>query len=314
MLEDCTEPLYDFELQMSADFDLTKAVGDEPEKRMVRGFGSTEDEDQQGESVLQNGLDISYLKKSGYINYDHQKMRDLSGATVPIIIGYPEVVDFRKSRSGATGLWCEGRLLDGDPSASEQIRLANEMWHLGSALQKSGGSRRLAYSVEGKVDERRGKKIVKARVFHMALTHKPVNPTCSVEVFAKSLCCGKCSPDHPLYDPMHSCHNKIAPDELDTGAFVKALDTALSTEATPLMKENLDRGITSALGFGTTCGCFDPETKRIKGGSEGLYNHLTKCLNRDPGEAKKLVGTLERRAGVHKWASALANKTGITRS
>ncbi len=305
-----TEDEFEFRVPVeSVSFQKSEDEGEVEGKRIVKGFGSTEDPDHDGEVVLQKGLDISYLENNGFINYDHQK-RIIAGAKVPIIIGYPTLVEFRKS-----GLWIEGELLSGRPEASEQIRLANEMWELGKSLQKSGSTRKLSYSIEGGIVRRRGTKIVKSIARHVALTHKPVNEKCSVEFFAKSFCCGKCDPQANGYDPAHACSNKIPYEEIDGGltGFAKSMDAALSTTVgESLLRENLDRGITAILGLGMSCDHVGADGK-FKGGTKGLYNHMVNCLRRDPDEARRFAVSLSKHARKHSWAHKLAEKVGIAR-
>jgi hypothetical protein len=263
---------------------FAKSIDDgQPPERWVKGIMSTEDEDADGEVILQKGLDCSYLMDKGYINYDHQR-KVINGARVPIIIGVPKTLE----KSGHKTI-LSGVLLNGDPMASETNRLANEMWELGMSLQKAGSDRRLAFSVEGPPPERRGKKIVKAQVHHVALTHKPVNAACSVELFMKSLCCGRCSPDHPQYNPAHSCGNKQMELPLDgMPHLIAALEKALeatnsgpisSQRPSPLMVEGLDRAITTVLYGDEICpNCYIPETGRFHKGIQGAFNHMTKCV------------------------------------
>lgn len=287
---------------------LMKSEGEGKEgRRCVKGFASTEAMDQDREQVLQAGLDFSYLRKSGFINYDHQYM-ELGGAKAPIIIGYPTVVEMRDR-----GLWVEGDLLKADGSnTSEQMRLANEMWELGQALQKSGSDRRLAYSVEGGVLERRGKKIVRSIARHVALTHKPVNPECSVETFAKSLCCGKCSPGHPGFNPAHRCGHKHVEMPLD--ALSAGLEKAASTGSHgALMKENLDRGLSTALYGEKDCGCYDAATGRFHKGISGAHEHMVKCMGQPARESIGFLRKIIGGAGKSADLAALATTAGLIR-
>lgn len=277
---------------------LLKAGGN---KRCLEGFASTGNVDQDQEEVLQKGLDFSYLRDHGYINYDHQTT-EIAGAKMPIIIGYPTVVEMKQG-----GLWCEGELLTGDPHASEQIRLANEVWELGQALQKSG-NRRLAYSAEGKVLERRGKKVVRARVEHVAVTFKPVNPACAIELLVKSqgFCCGRCSPDHPEFNPAHSCSNKEDATFQEPESFLKALESAMSTTgAHDLMKENLDRGVTSVLYGDQDCGCFERKTGKFHKGLSGAVHHLSKCRGHGHDRSVKFLKKLVKAAETDAWVHGL---------
>ncbi len=154
----------------------------EPAKaRRIGGIISTETPDQQGETILQRGLDFSAFLKHGWFNDNHSK------ATAGIL-GYPESVKlFRKGEAlpdgtiaKAQGTWAEGYMLD-TPEAMK-------IWDLGRALQKT--HRRLGFSVEGKVEARAGMNdniIAKAKIRNVAITNCPVNADSRLEVLAKSL-------------------------------------------------------------------------------------------------------------------------------
>ncbi len=60
------------------------------------------------------------------------------------------------------------------------------MWNLALALQKSNAPRKVGFSVEGKVLEREGNKILKAKIYNVAVTANPVNTTCSWHAVVKS--------------------------------------------------------------------------------------------------------------------------------
>lgn len=278
-----------------AEIELVKSEG---QKRIVRGYASTASLDQQGEEILQHGLDFQPLLKSGFLNYDHQ-YQELAGARMPIIVGYPTSAE-RNDR----GWVVEGELLKSDDPnpTSQQIKLANELWELGLALQKSG-RRALAYSVEGRVIERRGSKIVKAEVRHLAVTHKPVNSDCTIEVFAKSFCCGNCSPGHPNHKPGHVCDHGIS----------KALATdnsAPAGESGPLMLQNLDRGMAGLL-YGTKkCGCYD-DSGRFQKGAAGALKHMTECLGNEQKSALKFLKGIVRGSAKRSDLAALVRMAGL---
>lgn len=295
--------------ELPIELELRKSEGGD--RRIVRGYASTEDMDQDGEVILQNGIDFSPLLKSGFLNYDHQgkclKCGQISavatcpgcgskGTKMPIIIGYPTKAEIRDK-----GLWVEGELLKstGD-TFSEQTKLADEMWELGLALQKSGGNRSLAYSVEGGIYKREGKKILKSVVRHLAVTHKPVNELASIELFQKSFCCGKCSPSHPLHIPGHACADQVR------------IAKAMSTEsAGPLMLENLDRGISGVLyGNDTACGCFDTGGKFHKG-IPGAVEHLQNCQGHNKDQSINFLRKMIHGAEFRPDLTALVKQAGF---
>ena len=290
--------------EMPVELELRKSA--DGGRRIVRGYASTESIDQDGEVILQNGIDFSPLLKSGFLNYDHQ-YKVLNGAKMPIIIGYPTTAEIRDK-----GLWVEGELLKSDGvSTSEQLKLADEMWEMGMALQKSGSNRSLAYSVEGGVLERKGNRIVKSVVRHLAVTHKPVNAEATVELFAKSFCCGRCNPDHPLHIPGHSCGSHAPISKEDIEDMNKAMST---TSAGPLMLENLDRGLASVLYGPAECSCYDRLTGKFTGGINGAVEHLQKCQGYDKQQSINFMRRLLHNAPTRPDVAALIASAGFAQN
>lgn len=153
-----------FKFFVDADIDLEKS--EKEGRRLIQGYASTPDEDRQGESLVQKGLDISDFVNYGYLNYDHDNSK---------ILGYPT----KNTHIDSKGLWVEGELIKGIP-------LADEIWNLACALKKSNAPRRLGFSIEGKVIERRGSVITKAKIYNCAITPNPVNPHATWEAVVKS--------------------------------------------------------------------------------------------------------------------------------
>ena len=146
--------------------DILKSDDNDSQERIIRGYASTEDGDRQGEILMQKGLDISDFINHGYFNYDHDNS---------IILGYP----MPTCKVDSKGLYVEGTLLKGIPEA-------DRLWNLAIALKKSNAPRQVGFSVEGKVLERDGNRIVKAKIYNIALTTNPVNTNCSWEAVVKS--------------------------------------------------------------------------------------------------------------------------------
>lgn len=133
-------------------------------KRIIAGIASTEDRDVQNETVLQAGMDFQPLLERGFINWNHQ-------AGPENIIGQPVDARIVKSR-GKSAFYVKGELFEGHARA-------DAAWSLLQTLEKARASgqsdRRLGWSVEGGVLERRGNQIAKSVVRQLALTHEPVN-------------------------------------------------------------------------------------------------------------------------------------------
>jgi len=169
---------FDFEMPISF---FEKADAPKGQKRRIGGVLSDEALDQQGETILQRGMDFRPFLKSGWFNDNHSKK-------TADILGYPETVklfakgqrlpDGQIAQSNAT--WVEGYML--------KSTKADEVWDLGKALAETG--RRLGFSVEGRITKRIGpdrKVIAKAVVRNAAITNCPVNDHSRLEILAKSL-------------------------------------------------------------------------------------------------------------------------------
>ena len=125
----------------------------------VKGLASTERVDQQGEILIQKGMDLTPIdKKQGYFNFDHkQGLENLVG----VIDGY--------ARS-PKGLYVEGRLFKNHATAKHLYDI------MSSLSEKDSG--RIGMSVEGRILERDSsnpKIIKKCQIKNVALTLNPVN-------------------------------------------------------------------------------------------------------------------------------------------
>lgn len=137
--------------------------------RRMGGCCSTERLDRQGESILQRGLEFTEFVHSGFYNDNHNQA---TGA----VVGVPEKAFYKSPQ----GWYTEGIILEGHPPA-------DKIWSLAKSL--SNTSRRLGFSIEGKILERRqGYKIAKAIVRNVAITNCPVNTDCTWGILAKSFC------------------------------------------------------------------------------------------------------------------------------
>ncbi len=147
-------------------------AGAKGKERRISGVISTEHRDQQGEVVLQRGLDFKPFLRGGWINDNHS--RDTAG-----VVGYPDKVE-QTTVNGKAATRMEGYLL-------QDFEQADKIWELAEALQKT--DRRLGFSIEGKVKRRTGndgKVIAEAVVRNVAVTNCPVNTQTGLDVLAKS--------------------------------------------------------------------------------------------------------------------------------
>jgi hypothetical protein len=294
---------------MEAETVLVKS--EQGDRRIVRGYASTAGLDQDGETILQNGIDFRPLVKSGYINADHQN-RKIAGVTVPVIIGFPTNVELRDK-----GLWVEGELLKAHPESTptEELKLADYFWEIGQQFQKSGSDRRLAYSIEGGITERRGKKIVKSVARAVALTWKPVNQECTVEFFRKSLCCGKCHtrPDLSCQEVHQIAEEIVGEIAKSEPATFTAPPNALSTiNAKPILKQNLDRGMSGILYGDGTCDHIYKSTGRFRDGIAGAVDHLCKCQGHEKQDSINFMRQLMEKATNSADIAALVKHAGFT--
>lgn len=157
----------DFNFVLPLDIQKSESEEDNSEWR-IAGYASTDDEDRQGDSIIQKGLDISDFVNYGYFNLDHRN---------DMILGYP---DKSACKIDNKGFYVEGTLLKGVPAAQH-------MWEAAVALKKSNAPRKLGFSVEGKVLQRNALgKIVKAKIYNVAITANPVNPNATFEALCKS--------------------------------------------------------------------------------------------------------------------------------
>lgn len=149
--------------------DLLEKAGENPDdSRIIGGFCSTEDLDRQDEVVVAKGLDFSEFRAHGWFNDNHKQ-------ETAAALGYPDEVCLKGSR-----WYTRGQLIKG-------YGPADQIWELAKSLKKSGASRRLGFSIEGKVLERDGvNRILRAKVRHVAITASPVNTACLWEPLLKA--------------------------------------------------------------------------------------------------------------------------------
>lgn len=156
---------------------LTKSEDPATGRRGVRGVASTDAKDLQGEEVVQKGLDLRYFVKYGYYNNDHKPgFSNKVGQPTSALI--KRVTDSEGEQ--VVGLWTEGYLWPKGTHAG-----ADSIWELGKALEAADADRHLAFSIQGKVLQRDGSRIVKAWVQDIAITPAPVNTRSWLEVFTE---------------------------------------------------------------------------------------------------------------------------------
>lgn len=155
--------------------DIVKGGEAKDGKRWIQGIASTNARDLQGEIMEQNGIDTSYFLKSGYFNYDHRQ-------GIENHVGQPT-----ECKVTDQGLWVKGYIF-------KCKKVADDVWEHLNSLSESGATRRMGFSVEGRVIKKSGNVIEKCWLQNIAITPAPVNTTTWAEV-AKSLAAAKYKPE-----------------------------------------------------------------------------------------------------------------------
>jgi hypothetical protein len=194
---------------------------------IIEGIASTENPDLQNEEVIQKGIDFKPLLESGYINWNHMQGPEN-------IIGEPIEARIVKGPS----FWIKGFLYPNVARAQAVIQILEAQENLDS-------NRRLGWSIEGRVLERIGNKIVKSVVQHVAITHEPVNQETWAEL-------------------------------------VKSMTTG---EAAPLRLQNLDDNMTTLLDLLNPCPKCGFNGRVFQDGGKKAFLHLTKCKGIDEEDA-----------------------------
>lgn len=142
----------------------------------IRGWASTPAKDRDGDIVLPKSLNIKEFIDRGYINYEHKQGDQYK-------IGVPTKNTFIDPEKG---LFVEAKLFMDN-------QYAKGMWELAQNLAKSGSSRKVGFSIEGKFlgrDYRNPSIIKNVRVKNVALTTNPANTEANWEAFVKSFTTG----------------------------------------------------------------------------------------------------------------------------
>ncbi|MNI37448.1 hypothetical protein D3C73_915370 [compost metagenome] len=153
-------------------------------------------------------------------------------------------------------MWVEGELLKG-------IQEADRMWDLALALKKSNAPRRVGFSVEGKVLERDGSRILKAKIYNVAVTANPVNTTCSWEAVVKSF-----RYDDDTVGKSLAAGHEVNPMEMEGGEVFRkeSLEKDLHNLSYVIGDEEKQKFLKQKLST----------KKSMRSGELALYLHLTK--------------------------------------
>lgn len=130
----------------------------------LKGIASTDALDLDGQVLQNGGFVTSYLMERGLINWHHQAKNDPAA-----IIGEPVEAKITKA-----GLFIKGKIYD--------TPTGRKAYETTKVLQDQSSTRRMGWSIEGKVIEKEGNRIKKALLTGVALTHAPKNASTFAEV------------------------------------------------------------------------------------------------------------------------------------
>lgn len=163
--------------------DLVKSVDvDENGDYIVQGVMTSDDHDEEGDSISPEGMDCSYFLQNGWIKYEHgNRPEQFIGEPIEVKVGQ---FKHPKKDKYVNGILVKGRLFAHRELARQAVRTILD-------LQKSNTKRTMGWSIEGSVKERDRKtgKIVKSILRNVVLTMNPVNTMTWAELaksFAKN--------------------------------------------------------------------------------------------------------------------------------
>ncbi|WP_017814461.1 hypothetical protein [Paenibacillus shenyangensis] len=142
---------------------------------IVEGVMSSDDTDEQNDSITPAGMDTSYFLSKGWIKWEHGNTPDqFIGEPLDVRIGEFQHPVTQKS---INGVYVKGKLY-ANRNLTMQAVVAME------DLQKSQSSRRVGWSIEGGVVERckQTGKIIKSVLRNVVLTMNPVNTVTYAEL------------------------------------------------------------------------------------------------------------------------------------
>jgi hypothetical protein len=151
---------------------------DENGDYIVQGVMSSDDTDEEDDSISPEGMDCSYFLEKGWIKYEHgNSPNQFIGEPLEVKVGRFEHPTIKKS---VNGIHVKGRLFAQRELTRQAVKTIED-------LQKSNTKRTMGWSIEGNVKERDRKtgKIVKSVLRNVVLTMNPVNTTTWAEL-AKS--------------------------------------------------------------------------------------------------------------------------------
>lgn len=241
---------------------------EEEGRTKIGGIISTDTVDQQGDMILQEGMDFSYFLDKGYFNYEHK-------GGVEFIVGAPTKVE-RVNLDGKQATRVEGYLMTEKPLAKTIIETC-------VAMEKAQLDRKIGFSVEGQVltrDPVNPKIITKAKILNVAITSAPVNPDAQLEFLARSLMNAK-----QIAKEIMECHpeirNKDVMDELHKMIMEKSI--GYQTPAQPAPEASLSPLVPQSLEEKVSVQDFGKEMEKT------MYERLKSEMEKMMGERMKMM-------------------------
>lgn len=148
---------------------VSKSDKDGSPSYIIEGIASNGSRDLQGEVIKPEGLDISYLLSSGYIDYEHDK-----DSVIGVPINDGTYVDDE-------GLHLKALIFGDDPRVQKMFQLQEH-------FDQTGVDRNLGFSIEGKVLDRDSfdDSIVReVMVTGCALTYRPACDTARINSWSR---------------------------------------------------------------------------------------------------------------------------------
>jgi hypothetical protein len=143
----------------------------------IAAIASDEVKDTDGDIILRDSLDISYLSSKGYINWNHgHELKDVLGYVNKAEILEGDRIDWVKSNvfpsvSESSSLYIEGSILKVGLSPNNML-----VESILTAVPKKDAGKGLGVSIEGLFVRDEDSNIIKARILGVALTMMPANP------------------------------------------------------------------------------------------------------------------------------------------
>lgn len=137
---------------------------------IFHGVASDNSKDVDGDTLEPSGYDLSFFKKQGFFNLEHLTK---IGKDPYFWVGEPLEAKVKDDK-----LFVKGKLWKDHP-------LARSIWETMNVMQKSGSTRKMGMSIEGRAmarDPLNPKRITRSLITNIALTMTPCNPNSWVEM------------------------------------------------------------------------------------------------------------------------------------